>query len=443
MRFVGKIYNRRLFLFVVPVFVFFFILTAVPAGAVHKGAGGLTCGQCHTMHNSQGGSSLEGNSGGSMVLLRGEVSSRAEIHKLCLQCHATNGSMANVSHGPQGVQAPKVYSTGTWAQGDPFNQIGAGGNFSTELDTDWTTTTADTLGYGHSLGATNVTPPGGDLAISEFSCTNCHDPHGTNVEGDSKINIFRNLKVDATGAGANSGTMLSAATSNDYEKHISYVGGVSGLYYSSYFGGSETDGAGNTIWPVYRGTLTGTPSTDSSNSNSYGYSPYSGGTTAPTISNWCAQCHDNWHEAIATTNKVLDWSKFGSDDLRQRRRHPVTSIMPVVSGPGCAVSCHKSALDRTNYTMDKITAGKGVPVTTGVNSSIYGSVYYLPWDTPATTQTMMDLVGPGVFCLTCHFAHGGPYMDNLRWDYLSSVASGSQTANSMASDQGCQLCHNR
>jgi len=344
--------------------------------AIHKGAGGLVCGGCHTMHNSQGGTQLEGAVGGSMILLRGDVSSRAEIHKLCLQCHATNGSMAATSHGPQNVQAPKVYSSGAWSEADPFNKIGAGGNFSTELDTNWVATTGNYLGYGHSLGATNVTPPGGDTSIAEFSCTNCHDPHGSNVEGEADINIFRNLKVDATGAGANSGVKLSVASANTYDKQISYVGGVSGLYYSSYFGGSETDNGGNVIWPVYRGTLTGTPATDKTNSNSYGRANYND-LNGPTISLWCSQCHDNWHEAIATTNREVDFGKAFTPDyemFRIRRRHPVSSLMPPEASPGCAGQCHKSALDRTNYTVAKIQAGKGLPVTSGYTG--YSPVYY-------------------------------------------------------------------
>src|SRR3990170_7930689 len=74
--------------------------------AIHKGAGNLVCGNCHTMHNSQGNTGMEGASGGSLVLLRATINSRAESHKLCLKCHASNGSQATVSHPPQNVIAP-------------------------------------------------------------------------------------------------------------------------------------------------------------------------------------------------------------------------------------------------------------------------------------------------------------------------------------------------
>ncbi len=427
-------------LWIYPVILLFLGVSSVHA--VHKGAGPLACGSCHTMHNSQGGSSaspdnLGGATGGSIVLLRGNVTTRAEVHKLCLQCHASNGSQADDTHPPQNVKAPKVWSTATWTDDDPFNLIGAGGNFSPELDASWNVTTPKALGYGHSLGETNVTPPGGDTQISEFTCTNCHDPHGTSDLNDTNINLFRNLKVNPTGAGANSGVKFYTGTT-EYYRHKSYVGGVNGTY----FGGNELDSAGQVIWPVYRGTLTGDPVTDSVNSNSYGTGNDTSGTTDGTVpatmSRWCAQCHDNWHEEISPSNQDR------TENL-DSRRHAVNSMMPRAASAGCAGTCHISLLDRVNYNDALIQAGKGIPVTA---SKFYSAnSYYLPTDTTgASFNGMDDLTGGDnhkVFCLSCHFAHAGPYLDGLRWNYLNSVSTGSQDVNSVPSNKGCQLCHNR
>ncbi len=438
------------------------------AYAIHKGAGGLVCGNCHTMHNSQGSTStgdgnapLGGNTGGSLIMLRGQVSTRAEIHKLCLQCHATNGAQASVSHTPQNVQAPKVYSSAVWDDTTAFNAIGAGGNFSTELSAGWTATTTPALGYGHSLGETNVVPPGGDLAISEFSCTNCHDPHGTTAN-TTKINVFRNLRVNATGASANSGVQFITNAGEPWREHRSYVGGVNG----SYFGGTEMDGGGNVIWPVYRGALSGDPAADAANSNSYGTGrDYETLLGYATISLWCAQCHDNWHEKDGSNGNFVITGAGPPNEYEYRmwRRHPVNAMVPVKSTQNCAVGCHVSALDRINYSTALITSGKGLPVTAAgdlANTTGAGNelAYYLPYADPGTCGSSPALgcmdgvtVGSGanrnhkIFCLTCHFAHGGPYRDNLRWDYLvaSSVSQGSQTGNPIASTKGCQLCHNR
>ncbi len=429
----------------------FLLAVEQDAGAVHKGAGPLVCGSCHTMHNSQGGSSaspdnLGGTAGGSIVLLRGDVTSRSQIHKLCLECHASNGSLATVKHPPQDVEAPKVWSTATWTEDDPFNLIGAGGNFSPELNASWDATTPNALGYGHSLGVENAYPPGGDQPVSYLTCTNCHDPHGTSSLDDANINLFRNLRVNALDAGANSGVKMGDSSSSGTQRNLSYVGGVNGTY----FGDNEKDRAGNTIWPVYRGTLTHNPGygpgTDQPNSNAYAGKALSG--TNKTMSDWCAQCHDNWHEDIATTNKNAYSCPEYSVTCRDWRRHPVRTVIPRRSGRGCGGSCHPSYLDRINYNIDLIKAGKGLPVTMPQSYTwppeIPWFVYYLAWETPCDeTTNCMDYSAENVFCLTCHFAHGGPYYDALRWNYLSGVSTGGQTPNGVPSNRGCQLCHNR
>jgi len=67
------------------------LLTATSSMAVHKGAGDLTCGACHTMHSSQGGTSVAsmGANTGSFILLRTSVADRSELHNFCLQCHGS------------------------------------------------------------------------------------------------------------------------------------------------------------------------------------------------------------------------------------------------------------------------------------------------------------------------------------------------------------------
>jgi len=467
----GRGFNSfSLFLFFTTLFAFGLGLVIPTSSiAIHKGAGGLVCGQCHTMHNSQGAAELGGAAGGSLLLLRANVSSRENIHKLCLQCHASNGPLASTAHVPQNVMAPKVYSSASWTMNDPFNLIGSGGNFSSELDSSWNVTTDFALGYGHSLGATNVTPPGGDEIIGAFSCTNCHDPHGTSEPNSTTINMYRNLRVSALGAGSNSTIQFRNYTHTTVDRGRwtgSYVGSLSaGESNGSYFGGTELDNAGQVIWPIFTtkwGALTGNPSSDNGKTNYYSGVQDSGvDGNYYGMGKWCAQCHDNWHERIDTTNKVYDWSAPDPWDYRYWKRHPVNApvprnAVPRSDGSGCANGCHGSFLDRSNYTTDLIMQGKAIPVT-AIQNGFYtnGQVYYLPncneypgWSCPTSDEgTMADwpnnTAPPRVFCLTCHFAHGGPYYDALRWGYTSMVTSGDQTGNPIPAKVGCQLCHNR
>jgi len=190
-RWLGVVVAAPLTAYVVLI-VSFLLLSNTSAFAVHKGAGGLTCGMCHTIHNSQGNSSFVSQSPGALVMLRAEVSGRQDIHKLCLQCHASNGNKAGDTFEPHAaIKPPKVYIDGAGGTGiagtntDPFDftKIGAGGDFSGVFsyngsDISYTTTTGDdpagsnlSLGKGHSLGATSVTPPGGGGTLTAFSCT--------------------------------------------------------------------------------------------------------------------------------------------------------------------------------------------------------------------------------------------------------------------------------
>ncbi|MBI5236551.1 MAG: hypothetical protein HY886_09940 [Deltaproteobacteria bacterium] len=410
--------------------------TSQDAQAVHKNYDNtLTCGNCHTMHNSQGSTatgdgnaSLGGSAGGSLILLRGAVSSRAEIHNFCLQCHASNGAQAGSTFNPGGHTAPKVYIDGKLGAGnsavagtlDSFAVIGAGGDFSREISgnsSGWTTGTTVAQGYGHSLGALTVTPPGGDASISAFSCTNCHDPHGAYDASTATVNKYRNLRISATGASSNSGVTLNSGIK-------SHVGDRSGPNPARFtpLGTQGTVAATNRTWPLYDNdaALTGTPASDVSRSNTYPVAAADGSGTDG-ISKWCAQCHDNWHENIVTANKDSNGSDW--------HRHPVDNkLLDATPQSGASVTI----IDTANYGA-QIATYKALPIA-DINGTASG-VAYLPTGQEANSK---------VFCLSCHFAHGGPYYDLLRWDYLASVGpAGSQSGNSIASTVGCQLCHNR
>jgi len=422
-----------------------FVLFSTNAEAVHKGAGALVCGQCHTMHNSQGMTgTVEGfanNLGGvtpagSIVLLRGAVDGRNEVHNLCLQCHAENGSQANVAMQPHGNRPPKVYRTSAAALTDPvdYTTMGSGGDFSftgTFDGSTWTTltgsdggaiatcdnTTNPSLGRGHSLGCSDVTPPGANEgSISSLSCTNCHDPHGTDdVTNSGPINIYRNLKKQPTGGGGGSTLDVDGAATVTVK---AYVGGASAQWTTLNFTG-VSPGAADHIWPV---TMTGA----AADSNTF-YEGAGGGDINNGISAWCAQCHDLWHESGTATNGPI----LGGAGQQDWRRHPVNeSFKSARPQSGGAVE----KTDSTWYLAQPIVNRHNL--AKAGNTIAGGDVNY---------GVAADMVSGGakVFCLSCHWVHGGPWFDNLRWDYSLTVANGAQTGNSIASTVGCQICHNR
>ncbi|MEK7841837.1 MAG: hypothetical protein AAB197_04110, partial [Deltaproteobacteria bacterium] len=126
---------KRTILTALPAFAFgigLALLAATPSMAVHKGAGDLVCGSCHTMHSSQGGTSIlsmgDGAASGSFVLLRVAVSGRENLHNFCLQCHSENGAHAGVINntGVWSTTPPKVYLATAWN----VSNVGGGGAFN-------------------------------------------------------------------------------------------------------------------------------------------------------------------------------------------------------------------------------------------------------------------------------------------------------------------------
>ena len=421
------------------------LMVSTPSMAVHKGSGDLQCGNCHTMHSSQGGTSgaSMGGGSGSFILLRNPlVTDRATIHNLCLQCHAQTGAQASdvMNTGDidpnNNTTPPKVYlSSLGWTEGSNFTQIGAGGDFANagtyNSSTGWSLNGASgdgsgtvALGKGHSIGLTNVAPPGNNTGggtavgstIATFSCTSCHDPHGTSST-TLYINKFRNLKANAMVSGAQETWTNMGAGSVDIAS--SYVGGVnSGNNTGGQLatGGScATVAAENCIWPVMN---------TAGSQNAYktsGTAPtFAGSGIALNATPWvqmsafCAQCHGAWHEGTTTTNmSVSDWA-----------RHPVDNAID----------------DGTE------SSGAGVNITDFAwYNGLTGTAVKVPAAQDVGTDTFYyaNNSADKVFCLSCHFAHGSPYYDILRWNYTTTVTSGGQTGNGVPTGKGCQQCHNR
>lgn len=403
------------------------LLASTGAMAVHKGAGNLTCGGCHTMHNSQNSTDMGGAAGGSMVLLRGNVTARANMHMFCLTCHAENGTgpSAAAADAVSGVSAPKVARTTATTITNgliDFSTIGAGGDFMNngngEISLAWALNyTGSGVGYGHGLGQTNIVPPGGgDGQIDYITCTNCHDPHGTQTGGAAAATQkFRNLKRQPPGGGGLSAFDASfTGTVDGYA--TSYVGGITGLAGTGNYGGNGTTNGANHYWPIYR---------TAGSQNTY-RGPGTAGVLTDGISAWCAQCHDLWHQENTTDTGV---NQSGQD----WKRHPVdrsfTDATPT-SGANVTIT------DWTQY-----TNGGGTPLAFS-SGALVATKLPMAHNAAGGTTYYGDDNADRVFCLSCHFPHAGPFPDALRWQH-ALVGSSTAAASALASNVGCEQCHNK
>ncbi len=191
------------------------LMVCVPmamAGDFHSGAT-LVCSDCHVMHYSQthgynadgtGFSTPLGTTGPYHYLLRND------INDLCLTCH--DGQM----------WAPDVLGVNTGSHVRQAGSLNRPGNGFAST--------------GHTLDATGVAPGSNPTWSNSdgLNCTDCHQPHGYNANG----NAWRNTKHDPGNYGFPGGIITYATATNDLTKDIYQVndGGVSTHYsYSNVF----------------------------------------------------------------------------------------------------------------------------------------------------------------------------------------------------------------
>ena len=213
------------------------------------------CSNCHTMHNSQGGSSmrLSGDTEPLGALLKGT----------CMGCHTTTGGDPLADPGDTGAVYPFVYSS----SGFNDDNCLAGGFF-----TDATDPTDNNGNNQHSLGTNNL-PAGyaadedlsdwytGDTETAGFACAGSNGCHG------------RHNVVDDMAA-------IKGGHHNPTAYRMLYVSlemsnGVLGVGASDY----EKD-------------LITTPADDDP------HNIYSAEWNDPSISRLCAICHGNFHNGI-------------------------------------------------------------------------------------------------------------------------------------------------
>jgi predicted CXXCH cytochrome family protein len=280
------------------------------------------CVTCHTMHNSQDGTSMNGTTtANNQLLLTG-----------CIACHtgdvnATTGKNATYS-------APVVLQT----TAAPSSYL-AGGNF-------WWVDQASSDSKGHNvIGIEDAdsalsTAPGGTVADG-ITCEACHGDLGHHSDTQTSYRFLSGAVKGVEDANWEVDTLNTETASHNV-----------------YFGGTDTTGANG-------------------------------------ISDFCAECHGDFHGSANLGGTASDpWT-----------RHPTDIQLSDAGG---------EYLDYNTYNTE---------VPTGAT------------DTSASTNEISAANNNDVVvCVSCHRAHGSPYDDMLRWSYTEMVAGGSAT-------NGCFRCH--
>lgn len=354
------------------------------------------CHDCHTMHNSELGVTMDGDPTNYLINRPGG----------CLGCHEGTGaesfdSVNNaplVSHTGLPKYTPDGQGRGTVMTDE--GEILSGGSF-------WWVKTDERKGHnvydvenagtpiwtGNALGnVSGGTVPGGDAGYwtgRNFTCqtdgggTGCHAKggHHTNINPGGSASIDGSGVVSNAKAGA---SFRFLASSDD---GAGVITGVSGYEDDDYNWTVNTAASGS--YNVYKGDTSHT----------------SGATD--TMTALCKRCHGAFHGSGAA---ITDGS--GSPWLL----HPTDITLQ------SSIIGEYDAYDDKGYNM-------GVPVASTDISGVDGTI------TPGTDDI--------VTCLSCHFAHGGPYDYLIRWDYEGEMLAhqSADLGDQVNFTAGCFYCH--
>lgn len=312
------------------------------------------CSNCHTMHNSQGGTNMQTGYGSTSVAKASLLRANG-----CLGCHATTGS------GSTGAVpgAPIVYNTGVPGYGDSQpdgKHIGlAAGNF-------YWTTEGSGQSRGHSLAGIPYVDDTTTPVWNRGSCTGgCHQD-GLKTQGCKACHVPAHHKGATSGGWADAGAgyyrFLGPVPEHETEGYNKW--GVRGYEDSDW-----QKNASQTVHNEYSGEA---PTT--------GYH---------SISTHCLGCHDDgsypndcpvfeaatlvWHTAtMVLPTTYAKWDGYRGYAVGDNPPGPYSPMLPIA----------RKII--TSYTSPSAT------VTHGGNDTLT--------------------------CLTCHRAHASPYDKMLRWD---------------------------
>ncbi len=354
-------------------------LLIVISGTMAWGKVAGPCVNCHTMHNSQDGSSVVKTTFG----LEQDIEMQFGLTNTdCVGCHSSDTE--TIRDLGNGTRIPIVYTTNEPSlTPGASNSMLAGGNF-------YWVASDDTKGHNvyrisgidsnlsNAPGAsTGCSPCHNTLATANSGCRGCHFPahhaddsatvvdgaHGSyRFLGDVMHYVFNGWPPETSGFAGSSTAGVKGIEDEDWEQDVS---------------SNKHNG--------YKGTTTNYPSASAG--------PY---LSDSSIGQMCAGCHGNFHHQMNTDGDLSGaWI-----------RHPSDVIIP-------------NEGEYAAYTIYN-------PLAPVAKQNLTEDMKNSPTVTPGE-----DLVT----CISCHRPHGSPYPDMLRWDYDTC------TAGSANAECGCYVCH--
>jgi hypothetical protein len=288
-------------------------------------AGVAHCNGCHTMHNSQDGALVDPDSpSGNDYLLNDATPS-----DVCLGCHATG--LGAVFATDVMTPAPEKGSGNfIFLLEDNLNDAHAGGDTANWIGGDAAGHNVVAPGHGLYADMTLTAAPGGTFSRDNLGCSSCHDPHGN-----------QNFRLLYGAGDVQAGIYSFTNAAPEAEGLSIFFGGESNSSHTAYHDG---------------------------------------------MSDWCANCHGDFHNTSYPT--VL--------------KHPSgAAIGPVIA----------AAYNAYNGTSNQ---GGGTQAT--------AYLAQVPFEDPddvtyTTSSTMGPTSSSKVMCLTCHRAHASSAPDAGRWDF--------------------------
>ena len=312
------------------------------------------CGNCHTMHNSQGGAAVArvlNKDGWSMEVT--STPNEALLNTNCIGCHQGNndGGITPYVLYPSG---PIYGNTGTESETTTL----AGGNFY------WVCNGQEAT--GHNVSGITIsdirfgnTPPGGEALSGQLTCAGTNGCHGDRAISNETEAMLKSHHANDMTKWKDGSTLANSF------RFLYSVQGFEDQQYEY----RPTYNRHNKYYGIDR-TL------ETQNDDS-------------TISSLCAKCHGDFHQG---SGKIASGT-FGSGVWL---RHPTDFDM------GSATTSDEYA----NYN------GGGAD-----NYSVISPVGTTS-KTEEVNRTVLATNGDAiVMCLSCHRAHGTPYQAILRWDY--------------------------